>query len=116
LPLTGNGKVDRSQLSRASVPAPGRAAGRPGAPAAPATDLERQVAELWAGILHCPVAELDLDRNFYAAAGDSLAAARVLTGVRKQFGVGITLDRFFEVDTIRALAAYVEAAVGAARP
>ena len=32
-------------------------------------------------------------------------------GVRKQFGVGITLDRFFEVDTIRTMAAEIDRAL-----
>ena len=38
------------------------------------------------------------------------STARVLTGVRKRFGVSITLDRLYEVQTVRAMAACVEAA------
>jgi pyochelin synthetase len=77
----------------------------------PVTELQQRLAELWASVLRCEVDALDVDSNFYAAAGDSLAAARVLTAVRKQFGVGMTLDRFFEVDTIRAMAAQIELAL-----
>ena len=50
------------------------------------------------------------DGDFYDLGGDSLAAARILTGVRKRFGVSITLDRLHEVQTVRAMAACVEAA------
>jgi len=109
LPLTRNGKVDRDALGRQAAPEPDRAARRQ---QGPASELEQRLAALWASVLRC---EVGLDDNFYAASGDSLAAARILTGVRKQFGVGITLDRFFEVGTIRAMSAAVEAAVKAAR-
>lgn len=105
LPLTKNGKIDRSRLSEQAGP-------RPEAPSEnseqPATELQQRLAALWASVLRCEVADLDLDGDFYAAAGDSLAAARILTGVRKQFGVGITLDRFYEVASIRAMAAAIE--------
>ena len=105
LPLTRNGKIDRNRLSEQQLPGddgPGR--GEQG----PITELQQQVAALWATVLRCRAEELELDRDFYAAAGDSLAAARILTGVRRQFGVGITLDRFFEVATIRTMAARIE--------
>jgi pyochelin synthetase len=108
LPLNRNGKVDRGRLSEQSLPAPDL---EPREQDGPATELQQRLAALWAGVLRCDAGELDLDRNFYAVAGDSLAAARILTGVRKQFGVGITLDRFYQVDTIRTMASWIEAAV-----
>ena len=109
LPLTRNGKLDRASMETLAMPSAGSAALDQ---QQPATGLQRQLVALWASVLRCPADELGLDDNFYAAAGDSLAAARILTGVRKQFGVGITLDRFFEVDTIRAMATHIESALG----
>ena len=108
LPLTRNGKIDRGTLERQVVPGRGPT---PQGPQGPATELQRRLAELWAGVLRCDAEELGLDDGFNAASGDSLAAARILTRVRKQFGVGITLDRFFEVDTVRAMAAHIETAL-----
>jgi acyl carrier protein len=55
---------------------------------------------------------IDPEARFYELGGDSLTAARVLGALRKRFGVGITLDRFFDVDTVRAMAAFVESAGG----
>ena len=72
--------------------------------------VEGELAGLWGSILQ--VAEVDPDVDFYDLGGDSLAAARILTGVRKRFGVGITLDQLHEVQTVRAMAARVEAARG----
>jgi acyl carrier protein len=108
LPLSRNGKVDRAKLSEQALPEPESAARGNGGPA---TELQQRLTALWANVLRCEIGELDLDSNFYAVAGDSLAAARILTGVRKQFGIGITLDRFFEVDTVRTMAARIEAAL-----
>lgn len=107
LPLTRNNKVDRGRLT-AMAPTP-RASGAPSG--GPATEVERELAGLWASILRA--GEVDPDGDFYDLGGDSLAAARILTGVRKRFGVSITLDRLHEVQTVRAMAACVEAARGA---
>jgi acyl carrier protein len=43
-----------------------------------------------------------------------MAAARVFTRLRKQFGVSITLDRLYDVRTVQAMAAYIEAGRAAA--
>ncbi|MEO7262649.1 MAG: amino acid adenylation domain-containing protein [Jatrophihabitantaceae bacterium] len=108
LPLTRNGKIDRSTLERQVVsgrePTTRHSQG-------PATELQQRLAALWAAVLRCDADELGLDDGFHAASGDSLVAARILIGVRKQFGVGITLERFVEVDTIRAMATHIESAL-----
>jgi pyochelin synthetase len=116
LPLTRNSKVDRVKLASASAAAaaaaPAVGAGRTGndgTATPPATELESQVAELWAGVLHLSGGQIEPGADFYDLGGDSLAAARILTGVRKRFGVSITLDRLHEVLTVRAMAACVEA-------
>jgi pyochelin synthetase len=106
LPLTANGKVDRGRLT-ALAPS-----GRPAAPgdapgSGPASDLERGVQAQWAAVLHVPPASLEPGSDFFDLGGDSLAAARIFTGLRKQYGVSITLDRLYDVRTVRAMAAYI---------
>jgi amino acid adenylation domain-containing protein len=108
LPLTRNGKVDRGKLTAMSAAAATHAAGtaeRGGEP----TATEREVIELWAGILRKPAEVIGPDSNFFDLGGDSLAAARVFTGIRKRFGVGITLDRLYDVRTVQAMAERVDA-------
>jgi pyochelin synthetase len=100
LPLTRNGKVDRVKL--ATIPTPDTISTPD---SAPDTELERRVAEIWAGILK--VAGAGVTSTFFELGGDSLAAARLLTTVRKEFGVAITLDRLPEVDTVRRMAAEI---------
>jgi len=107
LPLTHNGKVDRTRLSRLAGPP---AAAATVAPSAETEGLQRQVAELWATVLPVAAAEIDPATDFYDLGGDSLAAARIFTAVRKQFGVGITLDQLHQVATIRQMAGFIAAA------
>ncbi len=122
LPLTKNGKVDRGKLT-ALTPRTGAEA--PDALAAPVahtgetTDLEWGLIELWASVLRIPPTSIDPGSNFFDLGGDSLAAARIFTGVRKRFGVGITLDELYDVQTVQSMArciaaGYIEADRGSA--
>jgi len=107
LPLTRNGKVDRTALTTAT-PASGPAAAGPApAPAVP-DGLAGQLAAVWATVLR--VGDVPHDVAFHDLGGDSLAAARVLAEVRKLFRVTIPLDQLYEVRTVRAMAARVAAA------
>ncbi|MFI7546978.1 amino acid adenylation domain-containing protein [Actinoplanes sp. NPDC049599] len=108
LPLTRNGKVDRGRLAEtapaaepAAEPAPGAAPAGSG-PALPADSVEAELAQLWAGILRVPT--VAPEASVYDLGGDSLAAARILTEVRKHFGVTIPLEQMYEVRTVRLLA------------
>ena len=110
LPLTRNGKVDRGRLT-GLVPAgrPASASGDLG----PASDMERAVAGQWAAVLHLPPGSLEPASDFFDLGGDSLAAARIFTGLRKEHGVSITLDRLYDLRTVRAMAAHIARARGA---
>jgi pyochelin synthetase len=127
LPLTRNGKVDRGALAAmapADQPGPGPAAApdltaalgpaaAPGPDVAapdggPAARVEGELAGMWAAVLQLP--EVSAEVSFYDLGGDSLAAARVLTEVRRRYHVTIPLDHLYEVRTVRAMAAHVLAA------
>jgi acyl carrier protein len=114
LALTPNGKVDRGKLA-ATAPLTQAAAGAAAAGAGEPTGLELELAELWAPVLRIPAASIGRDSSFFDLGGDSLAAARVFTRVRKEYGVSITLDRLYEVQTVQAMAACIQAGL-AARP
>jgi amino acid adenylation domain-containing protein len=120
LPLTRNGKVDRGKLTGAApaaattdAAAEGSGASSHGAStgtdAGEITGMERELIGLWASVLRAPPASIGPGSDFYDLGGDSLAAARIFTGVRKRFGVSITLDRLHDVRTVRALAARIDA-------
>lgn len=101
LPLTRNGKVDRTRLAELGAQAPADAP--PTGGSAPATQAEKILCDIWSTVLRRPdVGALD---TLASLGGDSIAAARILTATRKRFGVTLTLDQFSELETVRAMAA-----------
>ncbi|MFJ4327519.1 amino acid adenylation domain-containing protein [Streptomyces tricolor] len=96
LPLTANGKVDR-----AALPAPGRAA--PASPAQPPrTPMEARLAALCAELLDRD--GIAVHDDFFALGGHSLLATQLVTRVRTEFAVDVSLRGFFETPTVAALA------------
>ena len=104
LPLTPNGKVDR-----AALPAPEDV--RAGVQAdfvAPRTPAEEKLARLWAGLLK--VNTVGVFDNFFDLGGHSLLATQVVSRMRKEFQVEITLRSLFESPTVAAMAEKIEKA------
>ncbi len=104
LPLTPNGKVDR-----AALPAPEDV--RAGVQAdfvAPRTPAEEKLASLWAGLLK--VNTVGVYDNFFDLGGHSLLATQVVSRMRKEFQVEISLRSLFESPTVAAMAEKIESA------
>jgi amino acid adenylation domain-containing protein len=110
LPLTGNGKVDRARLATAELPRPRPA---PRSSAEP-TPTERELAGVWASVLGLD--RVGLGDRFTDLGGDSIGAARVVTQVRKLYGVGIQLHQLADLDTVETMAAHIDTARAAADP
>jgi pyochelin synthetase len=72
------------------------------------------VAQLWEPVLRVPAAEIGPATDLFDLGGDSLAAARIFTAVRKQFGVGLTLDQLHQVRTVAEMAAFIDGIRGTA--
>ncbi len=86
------------QASRRTLPH----AGHP-----PRTPLERELAELWAGLLNVP--SVGVHDNFFELGGHSLLAVRLLSRVRQMHGVDISLEVVYSGDfTVAELAKAVE--------
>jgi aryl carrier-like protein len=106
IPLNANGKLDRSALP-AIV---GDSAAAPQGFVAPETPTERAVAALWTQVLQRET--IGIHDNFFEVGGDSLAAIRLLSLVRREFDAGgteMTLRFVFEHPTIRQMAAHIAA-------
>jgi acyl-coenzyme A synthetase/AMP-(fatty) acid ligase len=109
LPLTPNGKIDRRAL-----PAPDTA--RPaleGAYAAPSTETERILAEIWAEILG--LEQVGVHDNFFELGGHSLLATQVISRTREAFSFPLPLSRLFDTPTVAGLAETVDTLAWAAR-
>lgn len=109
-PLTANGKTDR-QVLRSWLPgASARQTVEGGTE--PATDLERRLAAVWAGVLG--LERVARDQDFFALGGDSLSAAQLVGRLREEVPEAARL--FFdsllrlvlEGPTIARLAAHLE--------
>ena len=99
--LTPNGKIDRKRLPECKAR---EAAANRLAP--PTTPFEIEIADRWKTVLRLP--EVGITDDFFSAGGHSLAAMRLLGGLRTKYNVEVSLASFFEEPTIQALAAHVE--------
>ncbi|WP_437630406.1 non-ribosomal peptide synthase/polyketide synthase [Sorangium sp. So ce854] len=115
MPLTPNGKVDRNAL-----PAPGQE--RPeaeSAHAAPRTEVEAALAEVWAEVLGRD--RVGVDDNFFELGGDSIRSVQVLSRARRR-GLSLSVQQLFKHQTIRELSRVIasearpEAPAADARP
>ncbi|HEY2292939.1 MAG TPA: amino acid adenylation domain-containing protein, partial [Thermoanaerobaculia bacterium] len=101
LPLTPNGKVDRRAL-----PSPDPAAGRAREYVTPANAVEEALAAACAELLG--VERVGMGDSFFALGGHSLLATRLVSRVRRAFGIELPLRVIFETPTLGDLAAWIE--------
>lgn len=94
LPLLASGKVDKAalltmapQIARSSQ--------------TPETELERQVAGVWARVLG--VAEAGLDDDFFASGGHSISAMRLVSAIRAELGRPVAVEDVFAGRTLAGL-------------
>ena len=101
MPLTPNGKVDRTTLATMTAPEPSSHAGL----AAPRTDTERTVAAIWAEVLG--VENVGVEENFFDLGGNSLLMLAVLTRARAR-GFDLENLTMFRFPTVRSLAEHLD--------
>ncbi|WHT21650.1 non-ribosomal peptide synthase/polyketide synthase [Crossiella sp. CA-258035] len=98
LPLSPNGKLDRTALPAPTGLLPGGESAIP-----PRTGTERVLAGIWAEVLGLP--EIGVTDDFFALGGDSVLAFRALARIRAAFDVELSPRLLFETSSIRELAA-----------
>ncbi|MGW3275818.1 amino acid adenylation domain-containing protein, partial [Streptomyces kronopolitis] len=100
-PLTASHKIDRQALP---APGPERTAGH----LAPRTPAERTVAGIWSDVLD--VRPVGAEDDFFALGGDSVLAVRVLSRIREECGVRLTVRDLFTARTVADVAALLDGA------
>jgi amino acid adenylation domain-containing protein len=101
-PMTPNGKIDH-----AALPEPERAnTVADDVSASPATDTQRRIAEIVAGLLDRN--DIGLEDNFFMLGGHSLLGAQLIARLRNTFGVEIGLRSLFTAPTVAALSVEIE--------
>ncbi|MCP4661410.1 MAG: hypothetical protein GY856_38900, partial [bacterium] len=103
LPLLPSGKVDRTALDHRPPPEAG--VELEGAVASPRDMLELRLTRIWEELLG--VARVGIRSRFFALAGCSLLAVRLLAQIRRECGRDLPLATLFQEGTIEHLAAIV---------
>jgi amino acid adenylation domain-containing protein len=104
LPMTPNGKLDKSVL-----PAPSQAnllSGSGGNSATSAHGMQKQIGDLVASLLGQPA--VGTSENFFMIGGHSMLGVQLVARIRDMFGVKLTLRQLFKSPTVIALATEVE--------
>ncbi|MEB2320804.1 MAG: amino acid adenylation domain-containing protein, partial [Pseudomonadota bacterium] len=113
LPITANGKLDRTVLiahlrnrtsgATAIDPSARRSTSRGGdSLARPLDETTTRLLAIWRRILDRP--SLDADAHFFEVGGHSLLALRMLAEVEREFGIELRVAALFEVPTARLFA------------
>ncbi len=97
MPLTQNGKVDRSAL-----PEPDHSNRKiEAAPVAPRTALEEVIARMWADLLK--VEQVGIHDDFFELGGHSLLATRLVSRSNEAFRLQLPVQIIFETPTIAGM-------------
>ncbi|MEE3956196.1 amino acid adenylation domain-containing protein [Peribacillus frigoritolerans] len=101
MPLTINGKVDRKslpQITRSIFPN--------SIFIKPNTTSEKSLVKIWCEVLD--MEEVGIENDFFELGGHSLLATKVVSRIRNQFEVDISLREFYNHPTISGLASWLE--------
>lgn len=74
----------------------------PSAYVAPGNELEQDLADTWQELLG--IEQVGIEDNFFELGGHSLLATMLMSRLRKEFGVELSLRSFFESPTVSGLA------------
>jgi amino acid adenylation domain-containing protein len=101
LPLSPNGKVDRKALPEPNFSGQAKSKFQ-----APTNKTEQAIANIWQELLK--VDQVGVYDNFFEIGGHSLLAMRVVSSIRKQLQVELTIKSLFLFPTIEGLAKHIQ--------
>ncbi|HEF4763026.1 TPA: non-ribosomal peptide synthetase [Pseudomonas putida] len=108
LPLNNNGKLDRKALPRATAGDAQRHF------VAPTEGLETQLAQVWQEVLQ--VERVSRDDNFFELGGHSLLVLQVISRVRQQLHLELSVSSLFSATNLQAFAERAAQATASAQP
>jgi acyl carrier protein len=101
LPLTINGKINKKAL-----PDPGTRMLLASEDAGPGSELEARLAAIWKDLLE--LQEVGINDDFFELGGHSLLAIRLISAIRHELKVELTINDVFDHPTIASLARQVK--------
>lgn len=106
IPITANGKVDRTSLLKLISDE------RERRPVKPMTEVESRIARIWAEILGYDAGKISAHSDFFEIGGHSLNATILQARIEKEFNVQVQLRNVFRYSVLEAFAKYVASASG----
>ncbi|MCP5051831.1 MAG: amino acid adenylation domain-containing protein, partial [bacterium] len=104
LPLTPNGKIDRKSLPEPALSATDLSIHTE--QQLPRTETEQLLCNLWSQVLGVEVTSVN--SHFFEAGGHSLLATRLVSRIRKSFGIEMPLKVIFERALLREQAQWLD--------
>jgi amino acid adenylation domain-containing protein len=108
IPLTPNGKIDRSALPKPELISSEIYT-------APGNEIEKKLVELWSEVLGTDALHasqlkdsLGINDNFFELGGHSLKVTILVSKIHKEFEVRVPLAEIFKSPTIKQLAEYID--------
>ncbi|MFC5048325.1 amino acid adenylation domain-containing protein [Aquimarina hainanensis] len=95
IPVTINGKVDKKAL-----PKPNISNSLKEDYAAPSSDMEQQLAEIWKDLLE--VEKVGVHDNFFELGGHSLLTVKLKNEVNSRLGIEVSIQQIFNTPTLEA--------------
>lgn len=102
LPLNVNGKIDRNRL-----PDPMGVMDTEIQYAVPATEIERDLAKVWQQVLG--IERIGIQDSFTRLGGNSIKAVELMSRMRDEFDIDLSIAELFTNNTIAAIAKFIEA-------
>jgi acyl-CoA synthetase (AMP-forming)/AMP-acid ligase II/acyl carrier protein len=106
IPKGGGGKIKRGELAAAFSKTPPAADKCGGEMVSRRSELERQLARIWADLLD--IDQVGVDQDVFALGVDSLAMTQMILRLEERFGVDSSFEDIFNAPTVEALALRVE--------
>ena len=94
------------KINRKTLPTPIKQLSLGGKPKEPNTKIEQLLKELWCSTLK--ISEIGIDDNFFDLGGNSLLAMTIISLIKNQFSVSLSIRVFFDYPTIHAIAKEIE--------
>ncbi len=101
MPLTVNGKIDKSALPQVQGKSQNLANSKP------KTELEVELISIFSRVLDIQSDTIDIDDNFFEKGGHSLSAIRLVSHIKKLDPGKFSVKQLIEHPTVRSIAAHI---------
>ncbi|SPC61347.1 related to siderophore peptide synthetase involved in ferrichromeA biosynthesis [Ustilago sp. UG-2017b] len=112
LEVSTNGKVDRKSLASKvqqahELYAAEQQANVTSTICMPSNALERSIQAIWAQVLKVEAETIGCDQDFFSLGGNSLSAVRVLTSIKRSYGVKVDVAAILQHPTVQSVALHL---------